>query len=487
MKFVFVTLFVWTAGWVVRGEVLTSLAEVRRLPASEVAKNLPVKVVGVVTWNSPERLPGGFVIDQKGAGIFVEGDHDLPDGRKAPGKEVISKLKPGDEVEIEAVTRLGGFAPGLWAGSVRVIGKAPVPAGRDVGMGNLLTGTYDAQRVALKGVITGCRPSGYADGTWVMVLAGASGKARAIVPAMPGMKPEDIEDAGVLIRGVVFTRCNIRNEFVGLSIETSLTEDIQIYRPGVTNPFRVRMLEVGRLRAFDPAGYSQHRRRIRGVVTLSKPGILYLQGPTGGSRVSTRSAEMPHAVGDLVIAAGFVEPYLGSSELASAVTRKEGGQPLPEPVELSISSEQDPGGLDGMVVRMRGLVLESHRSPLGIETLLSENGKSFRAMLANPIAGAKELTPGSEVLLTGVAEISYELGPYFPDQNMVSGVRLLLRTPADVVVMRVPPWWNARRLLIALGLTVSIAALLAGAALLLMRRVRTQANQLAAEALVHRQ
>ena len=477
--------FVWLLGFVAQGEELTSLTEIRRLPASEIAKNRPVRVVGVVTWCSPERLPGGFVIDQNGSGIFVVGDHDLPDGRKALGKEFIKKLAPGDKVEIAAVTRFGGFAPELWAAEVHVIGHAPIPSGTEVGMGNLLTGIYDAQRVALKGVITGCRPSGYGDGTWVMILAGASGKARAIVPAMPGMTPEDIEDAGVLIRGVVFTRCNIRKEFVGLSIETTRTEDVQIYQSGGKDAFGVEMLEVGRLRAFVWGGYSQHRRRIMGVVTLAMPGVLYLQGPSGGSRVSTRSSEVSHAVGDLVEAAGFVEPYLGTWELASALTQKRAEQPLPEPIAMSMAGDQDPGGLDGVLVRMRGVVLESHRSPQGIETLLSNEGKSFSAILSSPPVEAKELIPGAEVLLTGVAEITYDLGPYFPDQNVVSGVRLLLRTPADVVVHRVPPWWNARRLLIALGLSIAVATLLAGAALLLIRRVQAQANQLATEALAH--
>ena len=41
---------------------LTNLAEIRRLPASEIAKNLPVKVDGVVTWCAPGRLPGGFAV-----------------------------------------------------------------------------------------------------------------------------------------------------------------------------------------------------------------------------------------------------------------------------------------------------------------------------------------------------------------------------------------------------------------------------------------
>ena len=466
---------------------ITRLADIRLMPSAVAAKSLPVSVTGVVTWCSPGRLSGGFMIDQDGAGIFVVTDVDLPDGRKRPGPEAIRSLSVGDKVEVVGVTRAGGYAPSLLAAEIHVVGKAVVPEGKELGLGHLLTGTYDAQRVALKGVITGCRPSGYGDDSWVMVLAGASGKARAVVPAMPGMRPEDMEDAGVLISGVVFTRCNSRQELVGISIETNRVEDVQIYRPGGRDPFGVQLLETGRLRAFVPGGYSQHRRRVQGTVTLSKPGLLYVQGKLGGTRVSTRSQEQSHALGEVVDAAGFVEVYQGTSELAGSLTRKKADGELVQPVDLSISGISDPGNFDGMLVRIRGVVLESHQSPAGIEMLLSDKGNSFQAMLLEAPATMSLLKPGSEVSLTGVAEMAYELGPYFPDRNTVSNVRLLLRGPGDIITHTVPPWWNARRLLIALGLAVGLAGLLGGAALLLMRRVRAQSNQLATEALAHRQ
>ena len=251
-----------------------------------------------------------------------------------------------------------------------------------------------------------------------------------------------MEDAGVLISGVVFTRCNSRQELVGISIETSRVEDVQIYRPGGRDPFGVQLLETGRLRAFVPGGYSQHRRRVQGTVTLSKPGLLYLQGPVGGTRVSTRSQEQSHALGEVVEVAGFVETYQGSSELAGSLTRKKAdGAPI-QPVEFAISGVSDPGNFDGMLVRIHGVVLESHQSPAGIEMLLSDAGKSFQAILLDPPPTMFLLKPGSEVSLTGVAEMAYELGPYFPDRNTVSNVRLLLRGPGDIVTHRVPPWWE---------------------------------------------
>jgi signal transduction histidine kinase len=466
---------------------ITRLADIRLMTSAEAAKALPVRVTGVVTWNSPGRIAGGFMIDQNGAGIFVVEDGDITGGRKVSETDASHSLSVGDQVEVVGVTQAGGYAPSILAAVIREVGKAEIPKGEELGLGHLLTGRYDAQRVALKGVITGCRPSDYGDGTWVMVLAGASGKARAVVPAMPGLKPEEMEDAGVLIRGVVFTRLNSRKEFVGISIETNRVEDVEIYRPRVTDPFGVAILETGRLRAFVPGGYSQHRRRIEGVVTLSKPGVLYLQGHYGGTRVTTRSLEQVHALGDVVEAAGFVETYQGASELAGSLTRrKSAGKPL-APVDVSLPATADLGEFDGKLVRIRGVVLESHESPDGIEMLLSDAGRSFEVLQPKPLSGAPMPIPGSEVSITGVAVMTYDLGSYFPDRNTVSGVRILSRVPDDIVIHSIPPWWNTRRLLIALGLTLGVAALLGGAALLLMRRVRAQSNQLASEALAHRQ
>lgn len=228
---------------------ITRLADIRQLHGEVAAKAIPVSVTGVVTWCSPGRLSGGFMIDQDGAGISVIADIDLPDGRKCPGPEAVRSLTAGDKVEVTGVTRAGGYAPSILAAEIRKVGKAAIPEGMDTGLGSLLTGNYDAKRVSLKGVVTGCRPSDYGDGSWVMVLAVTSGKARAVVPALPGMRPEDMEDAGVLIRGVVFTRCNSRQEFVGVSVETNNFEDMEITTRGGLDPFGVQLLEAGQLRA----------------------------------------------------------------------------------------------------------------------------------------------------------------------------------------------------------------------------------------------
>jgi signal transduction histidine kinase len=461
--------------------------QVRSMSSAEAAKSHPVELSGVVTWRSAERIKNGFLIDQAGTGIFVVMPERAHDNARSSGSKEIPSIERGDVVQITGVTQAGRYSPQLLAHRIHKTGQARLPDGEELGLGHLLTGKYDAQRVALKGVVTSCQVTPDGSGTWTMMLAGASGKARAVVPALPNKNPHDLEDSGVLIRGVVFTLCNHRQEFAGISIETNRVWDVMIYRPSNQLPFEVPELEPGRLKAYVPGGYSQHRRRISGTVTLAQPGLLYLEGPSGGSRVTLRDSYVSHAVGDVVEASGFVEPYQSTSELASAITRKIADSSPRIAVNFSLNHNTDPGPYDGRLVQMRGVVLESHRSPQGIETLVSDRGYPFQTILTTAAPDASPMVPGSVISVTGIAEITYQTETDAPDHHVVSGVRLLLRSPQDITLLEVPPWWTARRLFIALGLLVMVVSLLAGSAIFLMRRVRAQSHQLASEALAHRQ
>ena len=150
----------------------------------------------------------------------------------------------------------------------------------------------------------------------------------------------------------------------------------------------------------------------------------------------------------------------------------------------------DASGLDrysGVLVRVRGVLLETHMLPDGVELLVSCSGRPIRALLAARDLGQWVPRAGSEISLTGVAELTYDLSPWLPNRSAVTDIRLLLRTPADIVLHNEPPWWTARRLLMALGVTFAVALVLGASAALLVRRVRAQAHAMAVEALAHQQ
>jgi signal transduction histidine kinase len=140
-----------------------------------------------------------------------------------------------------------------------------------------------------------------------------------------------------------------------------------------------------------------------------------------------------------------------------------------------------------VLVRVRGVLLETHMLPDGVELLVSSSGKPIRALLRTPDIGQLLPRAGSELSLTGVAELTYDLSPWLANRSAVTDIRLLLRAPADIVVHNEPPWWTTRRLLMALGTTFAVALVLAAAAALLVRRVRAQAHTMAVEALAHQQ
>lgn len=485
-------------------ETITELSEVRKMSNVGASVAQPVRVVGIVTWVNAQRVPSGFIMQDESAGIFVRVTNNPVAEKMAKVKQIHKNLKAGDKIEIEGVTGTGNYAPVVHAHMIRSLGRGVVPPALDLGLGNLLSGAYDAQRVGVKGVVTECTPT--VDGkTWLMVLSGTSGKARAVVPALPGMSPKIMEDSGILVNGVVFTRCNHRMEIIGISIETNDVADVIINQPGGKDPFTAAMLDVGRLRAYEPKGFSQHRRRIKGVVTLAQPGLLYLQGVTGGNRVTLRNPAVTFGVGDVVEATGFVESFFGVSELTGAEARKLGETQAPMAVDITKVSWSEIGQpspitgggnhreapdidrYSGMLVQVRGTLLETQRVGEGLEMLVSAAGKPIRGKLRTHDDSLVIPLPGAELSLTGVAEMTYDLSPYWANRSAVSDVRLQLRGPADIRIHHEPPWWTTRRLLVALGVTLAVAMCLGAAAAFLVRRVRAQAQRLAAEEIDRRQ
>jgi len=85
---------------------ITRLADIRQMPREVAAKSHPVSVTGVVTWCSPARLSGEY-------------------------------------------------ASSILAAEIHFVGEFSVQAGKELGLGFLLTDNFDAQRVALRGLITG--------------------------------------------------------------------------------------------------------------------------------------------------------------------------------------------------------------------------------------------------------------------------------------------------------------------------------------------
>lgn len=112
--------------------LITNVATVRSLSPEISAKQLPVRLEGVITYFFDERAC--FLQDQT-AGIFV--------GNGVAGPH----LSPGDLVEMEGTTDSGEYAPIVQPSKIELLGHTNLPPARRVSYEQLVTGREASQPI----------------------------------------------------------------------------------------------------------------------------------------------------------------------------------------------------------------------------------------------------------------------------------------------------------------------------------------------------
>lgn len=161
--------------------------------------------------------------------------------------------------------------------------------------------------------------------------------------------------------------------------------------------------------------------------------------------------------------AGFPDVRSGIGTISWAIARKVSDGEAPAPVTIQPnkilrlndastrgSDLARPGSYDGCLVRCRGRVEAVNRSAAGTVLTLVEEGTAFTATLLEPGgADARPVIPGSEVEVTGIVK-ALRRGPGEGDilrgSMWLSQIELLLRSSADIRLVRLPPWWTPGRL-----------------------------------------
>ncbi|HEY2341485.1 MAG TPA: sensor histidine kinase, partial [Chthoniobacteraceae bacterium] len=160
--------------------------------------------------------------------------------------------------------------------------------------------------------------------------------------------------------------------------------------------------------------------------------------------------------GDEVDAVGFPSMRDRSPILEDAVLRVRSRQaPLPEPV-VRKAETVDQQSQDYELIQLRAVLLETQRTESGIDLLLQDGGKLFKASLEDPTSELlSRLKPGSTLSLRGLVLFSFP--PRTTQISRPNGFSLLLRTPADVRMIRAAPWWTVRRTFGLFGAAAALA------------------------------
>jgi len=225
-----------------------------------------------------------------------------------------------------------------------------------------------------------------------------------------------------------------------------------------------------------------HRAKIRGQVIFSDGRSIFIQDSSGGIRAQIRE-NTAVTVGETVEAVGFPIASGGVRVLAEVrLQAKDEAQPAkPRKLDLTeiLSSKQN-----STLVQATATVLNQKAGGTGQSLELEEHQRVFTATLAGGQDILPHIAPGSRVRVTGVFEDGPIVSPVAAQGAMegtVAGsLNILLRNPADVVVLNGPPWWTLRRTVALVGTLLTVLVITLLWVYMLRRRLdRQQAARLA--------
>lgn len=428
---------------------LTHANQIRRLTAEQASEEYPVKIRGVITEDAP--APDFFVLDST-AGIYVEGS-----------RSPVFEHHLGELVEIEGVTGPGKFAPVIREQTFRVLGKGTLPQGKLYSFSDLADGRMDSQWVRVRGIVRSAAidRDSWHEPTLALRVTSGSGEFAARVPIQQEQDFSSWVGREVLIEGVCGSLFTAQRQLSGILFYVPRLSFIKMEAPARETPF-------SGLLQFAPGEGAGHRVRVRGVVTYQQLGTaLFLQSEGKGLRVLTQQ-DTPLQPGDLVEV--FGSPTVGESApvLSDAIFHRIG--PNANLTPLIFNPDVPWEEYDGALITTDATLLDRQRQNGGLRLLLRSGEYLFEATAPSGIEERFFSVPiNSQVKITGICLVRSG-GLWSVPQSF----RLLLRSPADLVVVRAPSWWNFRHAMWLLGITVGALLIVLAWVVILGGRLREQ-------------
>lgn len=418
---------------------LTTAGEVAQLKPAEAQRGYPVTLRGVVISVVPEHQ--AFVLQDATRGVFI-----VDTNRET--------VRAGELWAVDGVTDKGSFAPIVRSRQKTFLGPGTVPSPLKATWDQLVSGSLDDQLVAVQGVV---ESSSYDPGGWSHVILRTRGGALRV--DLPGSNLS----AGTLarcdknlvgIQGCYFAMTDTNTWQVKADEIRIYGARITLEEPDATNRFAIPGRAIAALMQFDPHASMFRRVKVAGQILHVRGDEYFLTDATNGLRFMA-SPGLALRPGDEVEVVGF--PRLGGPTpvLTEAVARKTGHAALPPARRLSPGGLMD-ARLDSMRVRVQGRLASLQHTPSHLVMEIQTGSWRYLARLNAPAAAQPPLRIGSTLALTGVyAAQSHRLTP----GESVVPFELLLNAPADIRVLKTPPWWTLRRLLVVVGVLGGVLVL----------------------------
>ncbi len=437
--------------------------QIRQLTREQAARENPVRLQGVVTFFDQKNFFRFMQDSTAGIYFYLDASSNNP------------PLAAGQLIELEGEVSPGEYAPIVIPSRIQILGTGTFPAPKPVTFERLVSGQEDSQFVEAHGIVRAVHfdsDSGY----FQVEIATGGGRLTAYASKLPVEQEGDLVDSTVTVRGVCVTRFNRQRQLFDIRLLVPRPSDLVVDTAEASDPFATPAQPIQNLLQFAPQGSYGHRVKVVGTVIYRQDDdSLYIEDQNEGLYIETKQAG-PLSVGDRVEVLGFPAKGQYTPMLQDAVFRKIGSGPLPEPDHINID-EALMGIHDCRLVCIEATLLDRARhSSEQFLVLQAPSGFIFHAYIEskNGRTDFATLQNGSKVAATGVCLIEiggdWQAGAAWRAKSF----RILLRSAADIVVLKKPPWWNLQKLLWALGvLGVVVLGAFAWVAVL-RRRVHKQ-------------
>lgn len=411
------------------------------------------------------RIQGIVILVRRNNCLYLQHEGEGIKVSMAPGAEL---PEIGQWIELQGETALDVMTPCLQQGRVLRSKTASVkPDARAVTFDELMTGREDAQYVQLKGVIH----TGTAETNRTRFIIG-SGFGRLLVEIpeiLDAATLEKLDDSTVVLQGVCENVYNIRNRLRGLRLLLPDLSCLTVLEPAPTEMAAIPLKKIESLMRFAPDARPTHRVRVQGVITWFQPGrIAYVQDETGGVIVKMLD-NFPVHPGDRADVLGYVIMGDSSPYLHDCVFRNIRADVLPIPRATTAAGALS-GKHNAELVKIQALLVNQIQRAGEWVLFLQESNLVFTAHTGQSRMPRSPWRTGSLLELSGICLLgSAEAG-------RVETLRILLRSPEDVRILKAAPWWDLKRTLTLLGILLAVAL----AAVLWTVTLRSQTRRQAA-------
>jgi signal transduction histidine kinase/ActR/RegA family two-component response regulator len=396
------------------------------------------------------------------------------------GSAKAANVVPGDELRIVGQTARGGYMPNIAPGEITITGHPGMPPPLSVDWDDLWTNRHPNVRVRVSGTLIGVREGNelglhFKADTVQMRVEGH--RLPALIRLGEGKRLAGTIGSEVRFDGVLSLEYNLQQRRRGPLI---FVEDLTDWSAAVVqakSPWEgTELYRIDRLFRHLGDTTDGRRARVRGVVTYASGPLVFLQQGSGGAEVSLSLARKV-SVGDSIEAVGSIGwTREGNLQVTNALVRPAPPEAPPKPYALDAAGLLLPR-VTGSLVTVDGECVQAIRLQ-GIWTIMMEirreNGPPVEFEAQVPADQNLLPEPGDRVRLTGILDI---FRPRTRRGN--SQLRILMRTPGDLLILRSAPWWRKVDWL-SVGLGASLAVGLVFVWVWALRReVRQQTKVLA--------